>query len=84
MFVARPTTSVLVAVRSHTSAHIGHWVRGRQGREGGRGQIVEILGAPGYEHFQIRWNENHELMVFSNEEVRIIPARSGLARDRRG
>ena len=66
--------TVLVPTHSPSSARVGDWVevRGHQGREGGRGQIVEILGAPGREHYQVRWNEHHESMVFPDDEVRVI------------
>jgi hypothetical protein len=60
-------------------AHVGDGieVRGIAGGLVRRGRIVEILGVPGHEHFQVRWNENHESMVFPGEGVRIVPSRTG-------
>jgi len=29
-----------------------------------RGQIVEILGHPGHMHFRVRWDEQHESIVY--------------------
>ena len=56
----------------------GDWVevRGIDGEVLRRGQIVERLGGPGHEHFQVRWNADHESMVFPGEGVRIVPSPS--------
>ena len=35
--------------------------------------IVEVLGRPGHEHYQVRWDEQHESIVFPADGVRIIP-----------
>ena len=37
-----------------------------------RGQIVEILGGPGHEHYKVRWDEAHESIVFPADGVNII------------
>jgi carbamate kinase len=31
---------------------------------GRRGQILEVLGAPGHEHYRVRWDEEHESIVY--------------------
>lgn len=53
----------------------GDWLeaRGLHGEPSRRGQIVEVLGRPGHEHYQVRWDEQHESIVFPGEDVRIIP-----------
>ena len=63
---------------THGGAQPGDWLeaRGIHGEPARRGQIVELLGGPGHEHFQVRWNEEHESIVFPSEGVRIIPRRS--------
>ena len=56
-------------------ARVGDWLEAHGMHGGGvrRGQIVEILGGPGRWHFQVRWNEHHESIVFPNDGVRIVP-----------
>jgi hypothetical protein len=58
-----------------STAQAGDWVEvlGSAGQSLRRGQIVELLGGPGREHFQVRWDENHESMVFPRAGVRIVP-----------
>lgn len=41
-----------------------------------RGLIVDVLGGPGHQHFQVRWSARHESMVFPNERVRVIRQRT--------
>lgn len=41
-----------------------------------RGRIVDVLGGPGHQHFQVRWSARHESMVFPNERVRVIRQRT--------
>lgn len=59
-------------------ARIGDWLEahGVHGHGVRRGQIVDILGEPDHQHFQVRWNENHESMIFPHDILRIIPATS--------
>ena len=55
-------------------ARVGDWVEvlGSSGEPIRRGEIVELLGGPGREHFQVRWDENYESMVFPRPGVRIV------------
>ncbi len=57
-----------------TEARVGDWVEvhGSDGTLLRSGQIVELLGGPGREHFQVCWDENHESMVFLRPGVRIV------------
>ena len=36
-----------------------------------RGKIVAILGAPGHEHYRVRWEDEHESIVFPSDGVRV-------------
>jgi hypothetical protein len=61
------------------SACLGDWleVEGASGYASRRGQIVEILGRPGHVHFRVRWDEEHESIVYPAEHGAIVhPARS--------
>jgi len=37
-----------------------------------RGQIVEVLGAPGHRHYRVRWDERHESLHFPAEGTRFL------------
>jgi Domain of unknown function (DUF1918) len=43
-------------------ARKGDWIEVNMvgGGSSRRGQILEVLGAPGHEHFRVRWDEQHE------------------------
>ena len=58
-------------------ARIGDWLeaRGIHGEPARRGQIVELLGEPGHEHYKVRWDEAHESIVFPADGVTIIHKR---------
>ena len=51
----------------------GDWVhvRGISGQAGRHGQILEILGRPGHEHYRVRWDEQHESILFPADGVTI-------------
>jgi hypothetical protein len=55
---------------------VGDWLetRGIHGEPAHRGQIVEILGAGGHEHYRVRWDERHESIVYPADGVTVIPA----------
>jgi hypothetical protein len=36
-----------------------------------RGQIIEVLGRPGHEHYRVRWDEQHESIHFPSEGTSI-------------
>ncbi|HTQ69108.1 MAG TPA: DUF1918 domain-containing protein [Solirubrobacteraceae bacterium] len=56
------------------TARVGDWVeaRGIHGEPARRGRIDEILGAPGHEHYKVRWDEQHESIVYPADGVLII------------
>ena len=61
-----PTTS---------DAHVGDWVetRGLHGQPARHGQIVELLGHPGHEHYRVRWDEQHVSILYPADGVIITP-----------
>jgi len=59
----------------------GDWIeaRGVHGQAPRRGEILEVLGREGHEHYRVRWDETHESIVYPADGVIVIPgpARSG-------
>lgn len=57
---------------------VGDWLEALEMHGGGVrcGQIVDILGGPRHQHFQVRWSKHHESMIFAREVLRIIPSTS--------
>lgn len=59
-----------------TVARVGDWIEiqghtlGEQPR---RAMVLEVLGAPGHEHYHVRWDEEHESILFPAEDARIVP-----------
>jgi hypothetical protein len=37
-----------------------------------RGQILELLGRPGHEHYRVRWTDNHESIFFPAEGTHVV------------
>ena len=62
------------AKNAPTAARVGDWVeaRGIHGEPARRGRIDEILGDPGHEHYKVRWDEQHESIVYPADGVVII------------
>ncbi|HEY4896825.1 MAG TPA: DUF1918 domain-containing protein [Solirubrobacteraceae bacterium] len=56
------------------AARVGDWLeaRGIHGDLSRRGQIVEILGESGHEHYKVHWDEQHESIVYPADGVLII------------
>jgi hypothetical protein len=53
------------------SAHVGDWVeaRGLPGYGPRRGQIVELLDRDGHRHYRVRWDEQHESILYPTDGV---------------
>ena len=49
--------------------------RGLHGRPSRRGKVVELLGSAGHEHYRVRWDDQHESIVYPSDGV-IITARA--------
>jgi hypothetical protein len=46
-----------------------HAVSGQAAR---RGEIVEVLGGGGPEHYRVRWDDRHESIVYPADGVNIV------------
>jgi hypothetical protein len=58
--------------RLHAEAGDQLEVRGLPGQPARRGQIVEVLGRPGHEHYRVRWDERHESIFFPSEGTSLV------------
>ena len=60
-------------------ARVGDWIeaRGLHGQPSRRGEIVELLGSAGHEHYRVRWDEQHESIVYPTDGVIITPQATG-------
>ena len=58
-----------------TGTRAGDWLeaRGVPGRAPRRGEIIEVLGGKGHEHYRVRWDEQHESIVYPADGVIITP-----------
>jgi hypothetical protein len=56
-------------------AHVGDKIeaRGIHGESARRGEIVELLGREGHEHYPLRWDKQHESIVYPADGVVITP-----------
>jgi hypothetical protein len=65
----------MTTAKSPHEAQVGDWIeeRGLHSGPSRRGQIVELLGREGHEHYHVRWDEQHESIVYPTEGVLIIP-----------
>jgi Domain of unknown function (DUF1918) len=61
------------------NAQVGDWIeaRGVHGKPARRGEIIELLGSGDHEHYRVRWDEQHESIVYPADGVIIIPAEHG-------
>jgi hypothetical protein len=71
----------MTTAKSSHEAQIGDWIeeRGVHNGPSRRGQIVELLGRRGHEHYRVRWDEQHESIVYPADGVLIIPQARRLA-----
>jgi len=47
-------------------------VNGLPGRAPRRGEILEVLGRSGHEHYDVRWDEQHTSIFFPTEGMTVI------------
>lgn len=61
-------------------AHPGDWIeaRGIHGEPPRRGEILEVIGRAGHERYRVRWDEQHESIVFPADGVGVIPRAQAL------
>jgi Domain of unknown function (DUF1918). len=78
MAAKHPTTT--------TDPHVGDWIetRGLHGQSARRGQIAELLGRQGHEHYRVHWDEQHESILYPADGVIITPNPERHARRARG
>lgn len=64
-----------MTAKTTSSAHVGDWIeaRGLHGQPGRRGQIVELLGDGQHEHYRVRWDEQHESILYPADGIIITP-----------
>jgi hypothetical protein len=58
----------------HRRARSGDWVEAHAigGGAPRRGQIVELLGRPGHERYRVRWDEEHESILYPADGVTVV------------
>ncbi len=56
---------------------MGDWVeaRGLPGQASRRGQIIELIGRDDHERYRVRWDGEHESIVYPADGVVIVPRR---------
>jgi hypothetical protein len=59
---------------STSGAQVGDRLEARavHGEPPRRGEILEVLGAPGHEHYRVRWDDNHESIVYPADGVNVV------------
>ena len=64
----------------------GDWIeaRGVHGQAPRRGEILEVLGRKGREHYRVRWAEQHESIVYPADGVIVTPGPGGRSRGAAG
>jgi hypothetical protein len=58
----RPEVGDVVAIHGH---HVGESER--------TGEILEVLGEPGHEHFRVRWEDGHESIYYPSSDSTVRP-----------
>ena len=61
--------------RIASTARVGDRIeaRGLHGQPSRRGEIVELLGTAGHEHYRVRWDDQHESIAYPTDGVIITP-----------
>jgi hypothetical protein len=61
--------------RTDTEARVGDQVEARaiHGESPRRGEIVEVLGRAGHQHYRVRWDERHESILYPADGIVVIP-----------
>jgi hypothetical protein len=57
-------------------AQPGDWIEihgHHTGQAARHGEVLEVLGTPGHEHYRVRWDETHESIFFPGEDARVVP-----------
>jgi len=72
----------MAGAHGRVEAHVGDWLEAHAIHGGlpRRGEVIEVLGAPGHEHFRVRWDEKHESIVYPADGITVVPRTRSLAR----
>ncbi len=64
-----------MSTETDTGARVGDWieVRGVHGQPSRCGQIVELLGGEQHKRYRVRWDEQHESIVYPADGMLITP-----------
>jgi Domain of unknown function (DUF1918) len=59
---------------SDATAQKGDWIEVNVigGGPNRRGQILEVIGAEGHEHYRVRWDEQHESLHYPAEGTQLL------------
>lgn len=63
----------MTQMESTAKAQVGDWIeaRGIHGEPARRGEIVEVIGEPGHVRYRVRWDEEHQSIVFPADGVTV-------------
>ncbi len=69
----------MTTIQEKADARPGDWLecRGVHGAPARRGEIVEVLGAPGHHRYRVRWDEHQESIVYPADGVTVVRAGRG-------
>lgn len=58
----------------NTRPSVGDWIEVDAPRDKPprRGLILEVLGAPGHERYRVRWDEQHESVLYPSGGARVL------------
>lgn len=62
---SRPKVGDVVEVTEH-----------RVGEAARLGELLEVIGEPGHEHFRVRWEDGNESIFFPSSDATVRPHRS--------
>lgn len=67
------------------NAHVGDWVeaRGLHGQSPRRGEIIELLGRGRHQRYRVRWDEQHESIVYPADGVLVLTPQRRARHDHR-
>jgi Domain of unknown function (DUF1918) len=80
--IAAERLNELTMTPKTTTAHVGDWIeaRGLHGQPSRHGQIVELLGHDEHGHYRVRWDEQHESILYPADGIIITPQHARPAR----
>ena len=63
--------------QTESSPQVGDVIETRSihGQPARRGEILELLGGDGHEHYRVRWDDQHESIVYPADGVLVTPHR---------